>query len=94
MVVIGKDIIVEFSHKHADARGNLAAWLAEVENSEWENPHQLKERYPRASILGNKRVVFDIRGNEYRLLATVSYKHGTVVVEKIGTYAEYDTWTL
>lgn len=92
MKVVGRKRIDEFCQSHADARSQLASWLAEAEEAEWHNPVDVKERYPSASILGSGRVVFNIKGNRYRLDAKISYKNKTVLIKRIGTHAEYDEW--
>jgi len=89
--VLGLDA---FTQAHADVKGQVEAWLAEVRDSSWATPHELKARYPRASMLSGNRVVFNLKGNRYRLLVRVNYKNGIVVVERIGTHAEYDDWNL
>jgi len=94
MRVHNKKLIADFSANHADAREALSAWVAEVEDADWENPIDLKDLYPSASVLGNKRVVFDIKGNHYRLLAIVDYQSNVVIVKRVGTHAEYDKWEL
>ena len=67
---------------------------AEVEEAQWNNPHELKQRYPKASILGKLRVVFNLCWNKYRLLAIINYKNKIVLVEKIGTHKEYNKWDI
>jgi mRNA interferase HigB len=73
-----------------DSLGPLKAWLAEAADAHWQAPADIKERYPRASILGDNRVVFDIGGNKYRLVVHVNYEIGFVLIKFIGTHAEYD----
>jgi len=90
MKLVGKPIIEEFLLRHADARGPLAAWCKEVENSRWGLPQDIKDRYQSASILSDNRVIFNIKGNSYRLVVVVGYQNGIVRVEWLGTHAEYD----
>lgn len=92
MTLVGKDILACFARAHADAEASLSAWQAEVERSEWKTPMELKSRYPSASLVGKDNVIFNIRGNNYRLHARVSYAAQLVVVVRIGTHAEYDNW--
>lgn len=73
-----------------DAQGPLKAWLAEAGAAQWQSPNDIKQRYPRASIVGDNRVVFDIGGNKYRLVVHVNYGIGFVLIKFIGTHAEYD----
>jgi mRNA interferase HigB len=92
--VIGRGCLDAFCHRHADVREQIKAWLAEVEEARWCKPTDIKERYPSASLLENNRVVFNLKGNKYRLIAKVSYKNQVVRVMKVGTHAEYDRWKL
>lgn len=94
MKVIGVKVLHDFRRQHADVDQQVRAWLAEVKQAEWYKPIDIKERYPAASILDSKRVVFNLKGNDYRLLVEVNYKNQMVRVQKIGTHAEYDKWNL
>lgn len=92
MKVLRTDLLVSFSKKHASAKGPLEAWHQEVtaDTCCWRTTHDIKARYPSASLLANNRVIFNIKRNDYRLLVTVRYQGGIVVVEWVGTHAEYD----
>ena len=90
MKLLGLPEYDKFKRKHADARGPLDAWRAEVESAKWEGPQDIKNRYKSASFLGDNRVIFNIKGNTYRLVVKVKYERDTVVIEWIGTHAEYD----
>lgn len=92
MKVIGKGVLDDFKKKHTDARSWVDAWIAEVESVSWEKPTDIKKRYPKASILSNNQVVFDIKGNRYRLLAIISYKTKIVLIEKADTHEKYMKW--
>ncbi len=94
MTLLGKKLLFDFKEKHADARPQVESWEAEVEEAQWHNPHDLKTRYPKASLLGNQQVIFNICGNKYRLLAYVNYKNNIVLVKNIGTHKEYDHWKI
>lgn len=72
------------------AEQSLLAWHNEVINSEWNSPNELKLHYRNASIINNKRVVFNIHGNTYRLLVDVEYRYKMVFVVWFGTHKEYD----
>jgi mRNA interferase HigB len=93
MKVVGKRTLDDFKQRHADARSQVDSWLAEAENSEWDSPADIKARYASASFLPNNRVVFNLKGNAYRLDVKVTYKTKVVLVKRIGTHAEYDKWT-
>ncbi|MEJ1336737.1 MAG: type II toxin-antitoxin system HigB family toxin [Candidatus Sedimenticola sp. (ex Thyasira tokunagai)] len=98
MQVIGRDKLVKFSRKHSEAKAVLDAWYDEVGSDTciWTAPHDITNRFPKASILGKKgeRVVFRIKGNHIRLIVQVSYRAGRVLIERVGTHAEYDKWNL
>lgn len=94
MKVVGRDKIDALKRNHADAGPPLDAWTREVKKARWRNPHDLKRDFPKASLLGDKRVIFNIGGNRYRLEARVNYPTETVLVVRIGTHADYDTWDL
>ena len=76
--------------KNRQSEQALKAWIQEVSNSGWVTAAELKEKYRHASIINSKRVVFNIRGNSYRLIVDVEYRLGIVFIVWIGTHAEYD----
>ncbi|WP_420633981.1 type II toxin-antitoxin system HigB family toxin [Candidatus Palauibacter sp.] len=73
-------------------RGQVQAWVAEVEEATWRDPHDVRERHASASFVGDRRVVFNLKGNRYRLGVQISYEAQVVAVLRIGTHAEYDGW--
>lgn len=83
-----------FTQAHPDAVTQINAWIAEVETAEWKNPHELKDRYPKASVVGDQQTVFNINGNKYRILTVINYQHGIVLVKQAGTHQEYDKWRI
>jgi mRNA interferase HigB len=90
MKIVGRGRLEEFCRAHANARSWIENWLADVESVAWTTPHDVKGRYASASFLGGNTVVFNVKGNDYRLEVMVAYRTGTVVVQWIGTHAEYD----
>lgn len=90
MRVIAKKRLREFWERHQDAEEPLLAWFREAEKAQWESPISVKERYRSASLVGSDRVVFNIKGNTYRLVVRIKYSHGIVLIRFIGTHAEYD----
>lgn len=94
MKLLYKKLLHDFKEKHADARSQIESWEVEVEEAQWNTPNDLKKRYPRASLVKNQKVIFDICRNKYRLLVQVNYKNGIVLIQKIGTHKEYDNWNL
>jgi len=94
MKLLSKQLLRDFVEKHADARSQIESWEAEVEGTQWDTPHELKHRYPKASILKDQHVIFDIYRNKYRLWVRISYKNGVVLIKKIGTHKEYEKWNI
>ena len=90
MRIIAKRTLRDFSIKHADSEQQLKAWYRETEKTEWENVNDLKNDYPSASILQDNRIVFNIKGNNYRLIVKFSFEYQICWIRFIGTHAEYD----
>lgn len=90
MKVLGRDKLVDFSHKHADAKKALDVWFNEAQAANWQTSQDIKNRYSSASFLESNRVIFNIKGNNYRLVVKVRYENGVVLIEWVGTHAEYD----
>ncbi len=90
MRVVGRETLDRFCSRHADARKWISSWLSEVESSAWATPQAIKDRYATASFVGGNTVIFNVKGNDYRLEVTVAYRNGVVSVKWIGTHAEYD----
>jgi mRNA interferase HigB len=88
--IIAKRTLREFWEKHSDSEQQLKAWYREAEKSQWRNTHDLKGAYPNASILGENRVVFNIKGNHYRLIVKINFEFQLCWIRFIGTHAEYD----
>jgi len=88
--VIAKKILREFWEKHPDSEQQLKAWYQEADSAEWKTPREIKREYPTASFLADNRVVFNIRGNHYRLIVKINYDYGMLWIRFIGTHAEYD----
>lgn len=66
------------------------AWRAIAEKAQWKRPEDVKKAHPKASILKGGRVVFNIKGNDYRLIAVVQYVHGVLMIRFFGSHGEYD----
>ena len=93
MQLLGETHLDALSRRHQDVRGRLAAWRAEVRAAIWRTPQDIKARYPHASFLADNRVVFNIKGNHYRIDTQIAYQTQIVLVIRAGTHAEYDRWT-
>lgn len=92
MRVISVKTIKEFwkNRKHRDSEQALKSWYQEAKRADWHSPADIKTRYRSASILKNNRAVFNIKGNQYRLIVAVNYKLGIIFVRFVGTHEEYD----
>lgn len=90
MRVISLQTLKTYWETHPETKQQLLAWYDEVVSAQWVKPADIKERFASASILKNRRVVFNIKGNHYRLIVAVAYKIGVVYVKFIGTHKEYD----
>jgi mRNA interferase HigB len=90
MRIIAKRVLREFWQRHADAEEPLLAWYREVEKEDWSQPAQVKEKYRSASIVKGNRMVFNIKGNDYRLVVKINYPYRVVYVRFVGTHVEYD----
>ena len=90
MRIIAWKTLRDFCVWHRDAEQYLRVWYRDVKLAQWKSPNDIRRTYANASIVGNKRVVFNIRGNNYRLIAAVNFDHGIVYIRFIGTHKEYD----
>jgi len=80
----------DFGHLHADSYQQLLTWYRDTESAQWKSPNDIKKIYPSASILQGNRIVFNIKGNSYRLVVKINYDYGIIYIRFIGTHAEYD----
>ena len=92
MKLFGKSRLTAFIQGYPDAKSWIEAWIAEVEYVSWRTPQDIKNRYGSASFLANNVVIFNVKGNAYRLAVQFAYKTGNATALKVGTHAEYDTW--
>ena len=92
MRIVGRSILEAFAVEHADIRPALDAWICEVEEAQWDTPDQIKARFASASFLRDNRVVFNLKGNKYRLDTKIAYQTHIVFIVRIGTHAEYERW--
>ena len=90
MRVISRKALREFWQSNPDAEQPLKAWYAETRLASWRTPADVKAQYRTASILGSNRLVFNIGGNKYRLVAVIRYRIQTVYVRFVGTHRQYD----
>jgi len=90
MRVVGRSRLDAFCSRRPDARPWIEAWLHEAESMTWATPVEVKARYGTASFLRGNVVIFNVRGNNYRLEVRVAFRNGIVTVLWIGTHREYD----
>ena len=90
MRIISRRALREFWVEHSDAEQLLQAWYANTKHADWKTPSDVKLTYRNASIVANNRVVFNIKGNTYRLVAAINYRYGIVYIRFIGTHQIYN----
>jgi mRNA interferase HigB len=90
MRVVAISTIRDFWQRHPEAEQPLKAWYEEANHATWTQPVDIKKQYRNASILKSRRVVFNIKGNDFRLIVAVAYKLQVVYVKFVGTHKEYD----
>ena len=88
--VMTKKAINEYCTLYKEASSQLMAWYYEAKNAQWNNPLEVKKKYGTASIIGGTRVVFNIKGNKYRLVTKVNYQMKVVFIKFFGTHQEYN----
>jgi len=88
--VISQKKLRDYYNKHKEIKSQLETWYHEAKNAEWKNPQEVKKKYGSASIIGGNKVVFNIKGNKYRLLTKINYQMKIVYIKFIGTHKEYD----
>lgn len=90
MRIIAVSYLRAFWENNLDAEQPLKSWVDEVKKATWHQPADIKDQYRSASVLKNRRVVFNIKGNDYRLVVSVVYRYQAVYVKFIGTHVAYD----
>lgn len=90
MRVIAKPVLRNFWIKHPDVEQQLKSWYAEALKAFWKTPSDIRKKYPSASFLEHNRVVFNIKGNSYRLIVRINYDYRMLWIRFIGTHTQYD----
>jgi mRNA interferase HigB len=90
MRIISRRKLREFWENHPDSAIALQTWFHDVERAVWNTPADIKAVYRNASFVADNRVVFNIKGNHYRLVVVVIFQHGVVYIRFVGTHEEYD----
>jgi len=92
MRIIAFRTLREFFEKpeYSDSEPSLRAWYHDVKIAEWKNPNELRQQYKNASFIGEGRVVFNIKGNDYRLIVAIDYEFQVIFIRFIGTHNQYE----
>lgn len=90
MRVLATNTLKAYGKRYPEAEEQLMVWYEKAEEAQWNNPNELKQKFGSASILSDKRVVFNIHGNKYRLIVDIEYKYKIIFILWFGTHKEYD----
>jgi mRNA interferase HigB len=90
MHIISRTKLIKFWGINPDSETPLRIWFKKVEQAKWKNLNELKSDFPAADYVGNNRVVFDIKGNNYRIIVLVFFSGQKMFIRFIGTHKEYD----
>lgn len=88
--IVAKSTLRNFWEIHSDSEQYLKGWYYTALNANWKSPHDIKLTYANASILNNGRVIFNIKGNSYRLVVRFNFEKEWAFIRFIGTHSEYD----
>jgi len=90
MRIISRKKLSTFWEKHRAAEKSLRAWFHETKIARWQNFNEIKQQYASADVRPKNRVIFDLKGNRYRLVVKIHYNTGVVYIRFVGTHGEYD----
>jgi mRNA interferase HigB len=90
MRILSRSTLRNFWETHPDAEEALKTWYSEASHANWQNPLDVKTSRRNVSIIANNRVVFNIKGNTYRLIVAIRYDIGIIFIRFVGTHSEYD----
>jgi mRNA interferase HigB len=88
--IFNRSAIEQHGRQHSGARDALRAWYAEASRSDWASPEDVKRHFPKASVVANNRIVFNVAGNMYRLIVSFNYPYRSGYIKFFGTHAEYN----
>lgn len=88
--IFAKRTLREFWERHADSEQYLKTWYETAMGSNWKTPNDVKKSYANASVLKSERIVFNIKGNSYRLIVKFNFEKQWIFIRFIGTHSEYD----
>lgn len=90
MNVVARKTLAAFWTRHPRAKGPLSAWYEMARAADWRSPQDVRNDFNTADFIGDNRVIFDIGGNNYRLVVRISYRFKQVLVKFVGTHSDYD----
>jgi mRNA interferase HigB len=90
MRIISKKILREFWATYTNSEQSLRAWHSKTKSAKWDTSSEIKNDYKNASFVANNRVIFNIKGNKYRLVVAINYDYQIVYIRFVGTHTEYD----
>lgn len=90
MRIIAKSTLRVYWEEHKETEQSLLSWYKVVSQAKWQNFNEVKQKFRTCKIIGNDRIVFKIKGNNYRLIVRVSFENQLVWIRLIGTHSEYD----
>lgn len=90
MRIVAIRTLRDFWETHPDAEQPLKAWIDEANAASWQTLHDIKRQYRNASVIGNRRIVFNIKGNRYRLVVACAFRFDALYIKFVGTPAHYD----
>lgn len=90
MRIIAKKALTDYYARHPEAKAALEDWYAKAKEAEWRNFSDIKATFNSVDAVGNQRYIFNIKGNDFRLIVIIQFNHGRIYIRFIGTHAEYD----
>lgn len=90
MDILGKETLLEYCELHPNARSSIEDWIVAMEVEQFKKPEDIKKKYCSVDFLSNNHCIFNINGNHHRLFVKVIYVAGRIIVQWIGTHADYD----
>lgn len=90
MKIVAIGTLRRFWQRYPDSEQPLKSWYGEAKHANWTTPQQIRNRYASASFVGKNRVVFNLKGSDYRLIVAVAYRFQAVYIKFAGTHAEYN----
>lgn len=90
MRIIAVSQLKNFWERYPESEQSLLAWIDEARKASWSTPSDIKAHFASASILKSRRVVFNIKGNDFRLIVAVAYRFGALYIKFVGPHKQYD----